>query len=103
MPIYEYKCKQCGKISDFLVSVKEIDNFSPRCRYCKSLEMTKLISNIWISKGPDVNQLTSKAESTLMNTFKGKIPEASRAELKEIAKEAAKRGKRRVEEMMDKK
>lgn len=43
MPIYEYKCKNCGKVSEFLEVVGEgkIERF---CKHCGSRELTKIIS-----------------------------------------------------------
>lgn len=43
MPIYEYKCEECGTISDILI--KNRANVSPiECPKCQSGRMNKLIS-----------------------------------------------------------
>ncbi|MCX5807186.1 MAG: zinc ribbon domain-containing protein [Proteobacteria bacterium] len=41
MPIYEYKCGDCGKISEFLILGKGEELF---CKSCKSQNLAKLIS-----------------------------------------------------------
>lgn len=43
MPIYEYKCKSCGKIFDALVSVNDSDK-KIKCEHCGSKKTAKLIS-----------------------------------------------------------
>jgi len=44
MPIYEYKCRDCGKISEFLVGVGQLDEeisaeggsvSGRKCNFCK--------------------------------------------------------------------
>jgi putative FmdB family regulatory protein len=50
MPIYEYKCAKCGKISEFLVGVGQEETLI-KCKYCSSEEMVKLISAPHVSIG----------------------------------------------------
>ena len=45
MPIYEYLCQECGKVSSFIVlSIR--DPYQPHCKRCRSGKMTKLISRV---------------------------------------------------------
>ena len=44
MPIYEYRCEKCGKVSSHLVLNK--DDFSSHCKHCGSNSVTKLISRV---------------------------------------------------------
>jgi putative FmdB family regulatory protein len=47
MPIYEYKCKDCGAVSEFLVNVgKEKPDIS--CSHCGSRELEKLFSESYM-------------------------------------------------------
>ena len=48
MPIYEYKCKNCGKISEFLEGVGE-GKIEKVCKHCDSRELTKIISASFVS------------------------------------------------------
>jgi len=50
MPIYEYKCKDCGKVSEFLVGVSQ---GAPeiKCSFCKSKNLERIFSQSFISSG----------------------------------------------------
>lgn len=41
MPLYEYRCKACGKTMELLLSNSKD---SPACKYCGGKDMTKLMS-----------------------------------------------------------
>ena len=43
MPIYEYKCDQCGKVGEFLVGVTQ-EKSDIRCGACGSTKMQKVLS-----------------------------------------------------------
>ena len=45
MPIYEYRCKDCGKISEFLL-IKTDETFIPQCKRCKSKKMIRVLSRV---------------------------------------------------------
>jgi putative FmdB family regulatory protein len=50
MPIYEYKCQQCGERSEFrIVSQAQVNTLT--CRNCGSLDLKKLMSVPVISSG----------------------------------------------------
>ena len=51
MPLFEYKCKQCGKVQEHLVRV---DNEIPVCS-CGSNELTKLLSTFAVSMGSEAS------------------------------------------------
>jgi putative FmdB family regulatory protein len=42
MPIYEYQCKKCGSVSEFLTVFGKEERIS--CKTCGSLEIERLIS-----------------------------------------------------------
>jgi len=48
MPIYEYKCKNCGKVNEFLVGVGQ-ENVEIKCNWCGSKELEKIFSRSFIS------------------------------------------------------
>ncbi|MGE4356966.1 MAG: zinc ribbon domain-containing protein [Candidatus Omnitrophota bacterium] len=48
MPIYEYRCKDCGKVSEFLVGVGQ-SNSDIKCSFCKGKNLEKVISKSFIS------------------------------------------------------
>lgn len=60
MPIYEYRCKKCSRINEFLIGVnqeeKEISAkggsaSGRKCRYCGSKELNKIFSKSNVSRG----------------------------------------------------
>ena len=64
MPIYEYRCEKCGKISSHLVLNK--DDFKSYCKYCGSGSVTKLISrvNVRLSEETRLDKLADPAMMT---------------------------------------
>lgn len=42
MPIYEYQCKKCGAVSEFLISVETEEGVS--CQACGSSKVKRVIS-----------------------------------------------------------
>lgn len=45
MPIYEYRCRACGKKSTFFVRTFS-QPFSPVCSSCQSTDITRIISSV---------------------------------------------------------
>ena len=52
MPIYEYRCRKCGKIFEKIQKVNE-GGESLRCPYCGGQKPEKVISSFFSSKGPE--------------------------------------------------
>ena len=48
MPIYEYKCMDCGKITEFLEGVGQ-EKIDKLCKNCKSKNLSKVFSKSFIS------------------------------------------------------
>lgn len=48
MPIYEYKCKTCGRIIELLV---RSGSKQPRCKHCDSTQLKRLISRPGLIRG----------------------------------------------------
>jgi len=53
MPIYEYRCTKCDKISEFLVGVGQ-EETEIKCKHCGSSEMTRIISATFVSSGKGI-------------------------------------------------
>ena len=64
MPLYEFRCNQCGKVFTFLVGVVA-NNTDPYCPRCGSTALTKLISRIraHLSEETRLDQLASSFEN----------------------------------------
>lgn len=48
MPIYEYQCKKCGRIGEFLVGVGQ-EKLEIKCKHCGSKNLNKIFSKSNIS------------------------------------------------------
>ena len=45
MPIYEYRCRDCGLVSSFLL-LRVDEPFAPVCRRCRSSSLERLLSRV---------------------------------------------------------
>lgn len=51
MPIYEYKCLECGKEAQVSLSLKDHDAGAVSCPSCKSQRMEQIISVVMAKTG----------------------------------------------------
>lgn len=100
MPIYEYQCGKCNKKFDVVV-LSAREKFTPKCTKCGSTNVKKLVSRVRYMAGPREDGLASRAESSILKTMGKNVSDQTRKEIKELAKTAAKRGKKRFDKMMD--
>ena len=100
MPIYEYRCRACKKRFDVVV-LRASEKYTPRCEKCGSTDVAKLVSRVRYLSGPREDNLAEHAERKLLKSMGGRVSDATRQQIKELAKTAAKRGKRRFDSMMD--
>ena len=49
MPIYEYRCQSCGRVSSFFVRSIGVD-LEPACQHCQSNEMQRRMSSFTLGK-----------------------------------------------------
>lgn len=49
MPIYEYQCRDCGKVGEFLMGVGQ-GQAEARCSFCGSKKMKKIFSQSFVSQ-----------------------------------------------------
>lgn len=52
MPIYEYRCEACGKISEFLL-MRIDEEFTPECKRCKSKKMSRVLSRVRVLRSEE--------------------------------------------------
>lgn len=52
MPLYEYKCKDCGSVSEHLVGVG-FDAPALECMQCGSTKLNQLISIVSVNRGAE--------------------------------------------------
>lgn len=100
MPIYEYQCNKCNAFFDCVV-MRVSEKYEPKCDQCGSTDVKKLVSRVRYVTGPQESNLASSVENRLLQSMGGKVDANTKKEIKELSKEAAKRGKRRFNSMMD--
>lgn len=44
MPIYEYRCSDCGKVSEILLVGVHSDDETVACKHCGSSDLTRILS-----------------------------------------------------------
>ncbi|MCX8111296.1 MAG: zinc ribbon domain-containing protein [Syntrophorhabdaceae bacterium] len=52
MPIYEYQCKDCKKISSFLL-LRTTEEIEPFCKACGGRDVVRIISRVAVIKGEE--------------------------------------------------
>lgn len=100
MPIYEYECRKCRAVFDCIV-LNVSKRTRPKCTRCGSTAVKKLVSRVRYVAGPSESGLAQNAENRMMKSFGRGVSEQVKDQIKKISKEAASRGKRRYESMMD--
>lgn len=85
MPIYEYLCRDCGKVSSYLVmNIRE--SFQARCKRCQSTKMTKLISRVARVRSEE-SRLESLADPSKLGDINEKDPASMARWMKRMGKE----------------
>jgi putative FmdB family regulatory protein len=52
MPIYEYRCRECRKVSAFLL-LRTTETIEPLCKHCGSRNVEKVISRVTVLKSEE--------------------------------------------------
>jgi putative FmdB family regulatory protein len=85
MPIYEYRCEDCGKKSTFItLSVKSA--FEPKCRKCGSTNLKKLVSRVAIFRSEE-SRLENLADSSALSGLDENDPKSVARWMKKMGKE----------------
>jgi putative FmdB family regulatory protein len=85
MPIYEYRCRKCGKKSTFItLSIKS--SLKPKCRSCGSMRMEKLVSRVAVSRSEE-SRLESLADPSKLAGLDEKDPKSIARWMKKMGKE----------------
>jgi putative FmdB family regulatory protein len=85
MPIYEYRCEACGKISEFLL-MKTDEAFTPQCKRCKSKKMTRVLSRVRVVRSEE-SRLESLADPSKWGDLDEKDPRSMAKMMKRLGKE----------------
>ena len=84
MPIYEYRCEDCGKISEFLL-IKSDEIFVPRCKKCKSKKMSRVLSRVRVVRSEE-SRIESLADSSKWAGLDEKDPKSMAKWMKKMGK-----------------
>jgi len=85
MPIYEYRCRTCGKKSTYVtLSVKAA--LEPACRSCGSRDVVKLVSRVSISRSEE-SRMESLADPSKLSGVDENDPKSLARWMKKMGKE----------------
>ncbi len=66
MPVYEYRCDDCGKVSSFTEKMFERPRLfggKKRCQHCRSKKLTKILSGFGMSVQRTHNEMLNELKS----------------------------------------
>jgi len=99
MPIYEYRCDECGKISEFLL-IKTDETFIPQCKRCKSKKMSRILSKVRVIHSEE-SRMESLADPTKWGGLDEKDPKSMAKWMKRMGKELGEDMGEDVDKMVD--
>jgi len=85
MPIYEYRCQDCGKVSEFLL-IKSDAVFVPQCKRCKSKKMSRVLSKVRVIRSEE-SRLESLADPSKWGGLDERDPKSMARWMKKMGKE----------------
>jgi len=99
MPIYEYRCNDCGKISEFLL-IRTDEAFIPQCRRCKSKKMIRVLSRMRVIRSEE-SRMESLADPSKWGDLDEKDPKSMAKWAKRMGRELGEDADGMVDEMVD--
>jgi putative FmdB family regulatory protein len=99
MPIYEYQCNECGKISEFLL-IKTDPTFIAQCKRCKSKKMTRILSKVRVIRSEE-SRMESLADPSKWGGFDENDPKSMAKWMKRMGKEVGEDMGEDVDQMVD--
>jgi putative FmdB family regulatory protein len=85
MPIYEYQCEDCGKISEFLL-IKTEETVIPQCKRCKSKKMSRVLSKVRVIRSEET-RLESLSDPSKWGDLDEKDPKSMAKWAKRMGRE----------------
>ena len=99
MPIYEYRCDDCGKISEFIL-IKTEEAFTPQCKKCKSKKMSRILSKVRVIRSEE-SRMESLADPSKWGGLDEKDPKSMAKWMKKMGKEMGEDMGEDVDQMVD--
>ncbi len=85
MPIYEYRCNDCGKISEYLL-MRTDEKFTPLCKKCKSKKMSRVLSKVRVVRSEE-SRMEGLADPSKWGDLDEKDPKSMAKWMKKMGKE----------------
>jgi putative FmdB family regulatory protein len=85
MPIYEYRCEDCGKISEFLL-MRIDEKFTPECKRCKSKKMSRVLSRVRVLRSEE-SRMEGLADPSKWGNLDENDPKSMAKWMKRMGKE----------------
>jgi len=85
MPIFEYRCEDCGKISEFLL-IRTDEVFIPQCKRCKSKKMSRVLSKVRVIRSEE-SRMESLADPSKWGDLDEKDPRSMAKMMRRLGKE----------------
>jgi putative FmdB family regulatory protein len=85
LPIYEYRCRDCGRKSVF-VTLSVRSALEPKCKKCGGLNLEKLVSRVAVSRSEE-SRLDSLADPSQLSGLDEKDPKSVARWMKKMGKE----------------
>ena len=98
MPLFEYFCLKCRKISEYLVFKEE--DFEPYCRHCGSRRVKKLVSRVRVRRSLD-SRLERLTDPTLLSGLNEEDPKSMTRFLEKMGAEFGEELGDEFEEVME--
>lgn len=98
MPIYEYRCEDCGRISEILL-IRADQAFTPQCKRCKSKKMSRVLSRVRVVRSEE-SRMESLADPSKWGDLDERDPKSMARFMKRMGKELGE-DSGDMEEMMD--
>jgi putative FmdB family regulatory protein len=99
MPIYEYRCDDCGKISEFLL-IKTTETFIPQCKRCKSKKMSRVLSRVRGIRSEE-SRMENLADPSKWGGLDENDPKSMARWMKRMGKEMGEEMDEDVDQMVD--
>lgn len=85
MPIYEYRCRDCGRKSAF-ITLSVTSPFEPKCRKCGGSNLEKLVSRVAVSRSEE-SRLDSLADPSNLSGLDENDPKSVARWMKKMGRE----------------
>ncbi len=99
MPIYEYRCRVCGKKTTVL-TLSITSAVTPRCRSCGGTDLQKLVSRVAVLRSEE-SRLESLADPSTLSGLDENDPKSIARWMKKMGKEMGEDAGEGVDEEID--